>query len=90
MCLENRSEMSTESCKAGDDFIVALLNVFSRMNSVPKALTLVLEPYLDQAQIWTHLHTLAGKFEAGYCDTVLSIKRQCFLFSLCLAPVLVS
>lgn len=62
LCLENRSEMSTESCKAGDDFIVALLNVFSRMNSVPKALTLVLEPYLDQAHVWTHLHTLAGKF----------------------------
>lgn len=54
--------MSTESCKAGDDFIVALLNVFSRMNSVPKALTLVLEPYLEQAHVWTHLHTLAGKF----------------------------
>lgn len=85
--------MSKESCKAGDDFIVALLNVFSRMNSVPKALTLILEPYLEQAHLWTHLHTLAGKFEADYSDTVLSILREClfvcffFLFGPCATEV---
>lgn len=62
--------MSTKSCKAGDDFVVALFNVFSSMNSVPKALTLVLEPYLEQAQVWDHLHTLGGKVEASYCDTM--------------------
>lgn len=76
--------MSTESCKAGDDFIVALLNVFSCINSVPKALTLVLKPYLDQAHLWTQLHTLAGKFKDRYCDTILYFKAM-FLF-LCVQP----
>lgn len=90
LCLENRSEMSTETCKTGDDFIVALLNVFSRMNSVPKALTLALEPYLDQARLWTHLYTLAGKFQASYCDTVLSFLRQYFFFFFVSALVPVS
>lgn len=63
------------------------------MNSVPKALTLILEPYLEQAHLWTHLHTLAGKFEADYSDTVLSILREClfvcffFLFGPCATEV---
>ncbi|XP_051279687.1 uncharacterized protein KIAA0825 homolog isoform X1 [Dicentrarchus labrax] len=58
-CLEGCLHMSTESCKAGDDFIVALFNLFSCLNSVPKALTQVLQPYLERAQIWEHLYTLA-------------------------------
>lgn len=81
LCLENRSETSTESCKAGDAFVVALLNVFSCMASVPQALTLVLEPYLEQAQLWEHLHTLAGT-AASYRH-----PRQEFS-SLCLVVVL--
>ncbi|TNM89764.1 hypothetical protein fugu_003998 [Takifugu bimaculatus] len=59
LCLENCSEMSAESRKAADAFVVALFNVFSCMASVPQALTLVLQPYLEQAQIWEQLHTLA-------------------------------
>nr|XP_046243006.1 uncharacterized protein KIAA0825 homolog isoform X2 [Scatophagus argus] len=59
LCQESCSEMSTESCKAGDDFIVALFSLFSGLNNVPKALTLVLQPYLERAQIWEHLYTLA-------------------------------
>lgn len=53
--------MSAESRKAAEAFVVALFNVFSCMTSVPQALTLVLQPYLEQAQIWEQLHTLAGK-----------------------------
>ncbi|XP_074526836.1 uncharacterized protein KIAA0825 homolog isoform X2 [Halichoeres trimaculatus] len=58
-CQESSSEMSTESSKAGDDFILNLFNLFSCLNNVPKALTQVLEPYLEHAQIWEHLFTLA-------------------------------
>ncbi|XP_076585875.1 uncharacterized protein KIAA0825 homolog isoform X1 [Chaetodon auriga] len=58
-CMEGCLEMSTESSKAGDDFIVALFNLFSCLNNVPKALTEVLQPYLERAQIWDHLYTLA-------------------------------
>lgn len=53
--------MSTVSCKAGDDFIVTLFNLFTCLNNVPKALTRVFQPYLERAQIWEHLYTLAGK-----------------------------
>ncbi|XP_069555977.1 uncharacterized protein KIAA0825 homolog [Brachyistius frenatus] len=58
-CQESSSEMSTENCKAGDDFIVALFNLFSCLNNVPKALTQALQPYLERAHIWEHLYTLA-------------------------------
>lgn len=53
--------MSTESCKAGDDFMMSLFNLFSCLNNVPKALTQALQPYLERAHIWEHLYTLAGK-----------------------------
>lgn len=53
--------MSMESRKAGDDFIVALFNLFSCLNNVPEALTHVLQPYLERAQVWEHLYTVAGK-----------------------------
>lgn len=61
VCLENHSEMSAGSCTAADAFVVALFNVFSRMSSVPQALALVLQPYLERAQLWEQLHALAGK-----------------------------
>ncbi|XP_007562817.1 uncharacterized protein KIAA0825 homolog isoform X1 [Poecilia formosa] len=59
-CQETDSEMSTENCKAGDDFIVALFNLFSCLNNVPKALTQALQPYLEKAHIWKYLYKLAG------------------------------
>ncbi|XP_065821463.1 uncharacterized protein KIAA0825 homolog [Labrus bergylta] len=58
-CQKSRLETSTEHCKAADDFVVTLFNLFSCLNNVPKALTQVLEPYLEQEQIWEHLYTLA-------------------------------
>ncbi|XP_027133664.1 uncharacterized protein KIAA0825 homolog isoform X3 [Larimichthys crocea] len=58
-CQESCLEMSTVSCKAGDDFIVTLFNLFTCLNNVPKALTRVFQPYLERAQIWEHLYTLA-------------------------------
>ncbi|XP_063753465.1 uncharacterized protein KIAA0825 homolog isoform X3 [Eleginops maclovinus] len=60
LCQENSLEMSTDSCKAGDDFIVASFNLFSHLNNVPKALTQSLQPYLERSCIWEHLFTLAG------------------------------
>ncbi|XP_056275657.1 uncharacterized protein KIAA0825 homolog isoform X2 [Pseudoliparis swirei] len=59
VCQESCLEMSAESCKAGDDFKVALFNLFSRLNNVPKALTQILQPYLERSHIWEHLYTLA-------------------------------
>ncbi|XP_028269180.1 uncharacterized protein KIAA0825 homolog isoform X2 [Parambassis ranga] len=56
LCQENGS---TKDCKAGDDFIVALFNLFSCLNNVPKALTQALQPYLERANIWEHLYNLA-------------------------------
>ncbi|KAM7018093.1 uncharacterized protein KIAA0825 homolog [Tautogolabrus adspersus] len=64
LCQESRLETSTEHYKAADDFVVTLFNLFSCLNNVPKALTQVLEPYLEQAQIWEHLYTLADTTRA--------------------------
>ncbi|XP_042276768.1 uncharacterized protein KIAA0825 homolog isoform X3 [Thunnus maccoyii] len=58
-CQESGLEVSTENCKAGDDFIVALFNIFTCLNNVPKALTQALQPYLERVCIWGHLYTLA-------------------------------
>ncbi|XP_059192899.1 uncharacterized protein KIAA0825 homolog [Centropristis striata] len=58
-CQESCLEMSAETLKAGDDFIVALFNLFSCLNYVPKALTQVLQPYLEMSLKWEHLYTLA-------------------------------
>nr|XP_019949157.1 PREDICTED: uncharacterized protein KIAA0825 homolog [Paralichthys olivaceus] len=59
LCQESASEMSAESCQAGDNFIVPLFNLFSCLNNVPKALTQALQPYLERAHLWEHLYTLA-------------------------------
>lgn len=53
--------MSSESREAGDDFAVALFNLLSCLNNVPEALTHVLQEYLERAQLWGHLYTLAGE-----------------------------
>ncbi|XP_013867974.1 uncharacterized protein KIAA0825 homolog isoform X2 [Austrofundulus limnaeus] len=58
-CQESGLEMCRENCMAGDDFIVALFNLFSWLNNVPKALTQALQPYLERAHIWKHLYALA-------------------------------
>ncbi|KAM3867569.1 uncharacterized protein KIAA0825 homolog [Diretmus argenteus] len=58
-CKESGLEISSENCKAGDDFMVVLFNLLTSLNNVPKALTQALEPYLDRGQIWEHLYTLA-------------------------------
>ncbi|KAK1893063.1 putative protein KIAA0825 [Dissostichus eleginoides] len=64
ICQENSLEMSTDSCKAGDDFIVALFKLFSCLNNVPKALTQSLQPYLERSRMWEHLYTLADTTRA--------------------------
>uniref|UniRef100_A0A3P9ND18 Uncharacterized protein n=1 Tax=Poecilia reticulata TaxID=8081 RepID=A0A3P9ND18_POERE len=69
--------MSTENCKAGDDFIVSLFNLFSCLNNVPKALTQALQPYLEKAHIWKYLYKLAGNILAPVvidCVRALVIK----------------
>ncbi|XP_035496073.2 uncharacterized protein KIAA0825 homolog isoform X5 [Scophthalmus maximus] len=58
-CQESALEMSTESCQAGDNFIVTLFNLFNCLNNVPRALTQALQPYLERAHLWEHLYTLA-------------------------------
>ncbi|KAM7416505.1 hypothetical protein PAMA_018520 [Pampus argenteus] len=58
-CQESAFEVSTENCKAGDDFIVALFNIFTCLNNAPKALVQALQPYLERVHIWGHLYTLA-------------------------------
>ncbi|XP_034396586.1 uncharacterized protein KIAA0825 homolog isoform X2 [Cyclopterus lumpus] len=63
-CQESCLEMSAESCKAGEDFKVALFNLFSCLNNVPKALTQILQPYLERSHIWEHLYTLADTTQA--------------------------
>ncbi|RVE68322.1 hypothetical protein OJAV_G00090880 [Oryzias javanicus] len=60
-CEENHLQATTENHKAGDDFIMALFQLFSCLNTVPKALTQALEPYLERAHIWEHLYSVADK-----------------------------
>ncbi|XP_041856259.1 uncharacterized protein KIAA0825 homolog isoform X2 [Melanotaenia boesemani] len=59
LCQGRGSEITPVNCKAGDDFIVALFNVLSSLNNIPKALTQAFQPYLERAHIWEHLYTLA-------------------------------
>lgn len=59
-CQESNFKVSTDGCKAGDDFIVSLFNLFSCLNNAPKALTQALQPYMERAHIWEHLYTLTG------------------------------
>ncbi|XP_068166726.1 uncharacterized protein KIAA0825 homolog isoform X2 [Antennarius striatus] len=67
-------ELSTESSKAGDDFIVALFNLFSCLNNAPKALTQVLQPYLEKrARMWEDLYTLADTTQTA--PVVISCVR---------------
>ncbi|KAA8592898.1 hypothetical protein FQN60_018353, partial [Etheostoma spectabile] len=63
-CQESCLEMSSESSKAGDDFIVALFNLFSCLSNAPEALTQCLQPYLERSHIWEHLYTLADTTRA--------------------------
>eukprot|EP00064_Thunnus_orientalis_P007290 superscaffoldBa00000798_g7310 len=73
-CQESGLEVSTENCKAGDDFIVALFNIFTCLNNVPKALTQALQPYLERVCIWGHLYTLAET--TGSVPVVISCVRE--------------
>ncbi|KAM9810959.1 uncharacterized protein KIAA0825 homolog [Neosynchiropus ocellatus] len=54
---------SDENGKAGDDFIVALFNIFICLNKYPRALTQALQLYLEKTQAWEHLYTLADSGE---------------------------
>ncbi|KAM8866056.1 uncharacterized protein KIAA0825 homolog [Synchiropus picturatus] len=54
---------SKENGSAGDDFIVALFNIFICLNNHPKALTQALQLYLEKTQAWEHLYTLADSGE---------------------------
>uniref|UniRef100_A0A7N8Y3T0 KIAA0825 n=1 Tax=Mastacembelus armatus TaxID=205130 RepID=A0A7N8Y3T0_9TELE len=63
-CQGSGLAMSTENRKAGDDFLVALFNLFSSLNNVPEALTQALQPYLEKVQAWEHLYTLADTTQA--------------------------
>ncbi|XP_058493319.1 uncharacterized protein KIAA0825 homolog isoform X1 [Solea solea] len=56
---DSASEVSAESCQGGDDFIVALFQLFSGLSHVPKALIQALLPYLESTRVWEHLYTLA-------------------------------
>uniref|UniRef100_A0A8C8E2F8 KIAA0825 n=1 Tax=Oryzias sinensis TaxID=183150 RepID=A0A8C8E2F8_9TELE len=60
-CEEKDIQASKENHKAGDDFITALFNLFSCLNTIPKALTQAFEPYLERAHIWEHLYSVAEK-----------------------------
>ncbi|KAL6114369.1 kiaa0825 [Pungitius sinensis] len=61
---ESCLEICTESCKAEDDVKVAFFNLFSWLNNVPKALTQILQPYLERSDMWEHLYTLADTTQA--------------------------
>ncbi|XP_019750172.1 uncharacterized protein KIAA0825 homolog [Hippocampus comes] len=57
-CLENQLEISPQERRAGDGFLVALFNICTCLNVSPKALTQVLQPYLESLHVWEHLYTL--------------------------------
>ncbi|XP_061623214.1 uncharacterized protein KIAA0825 homolog isoform X3 [Phyllopteryx taeniolatus] len=59
LCQESHLEVSTQDCKAGDAFIIALFNICTCLNEIPKALTQVLQPYLESVHVWEHLYTVA-------------------------------
>lgn len=58
-CQETDIEISPEIREAGDNFMVALFNLFTCLNEIPKALTQTFRPYMERAHVWEHLYTLA-------------------------------
>ncbi|XP_061133735.1 uncharacterized protein KIAA0825 homolog isoform X1 [Syngnathus typhle] len=58
-CQESQPEIPTEERKAGDAFVVALFNTCTWLSDTPKALTHILQPYLETLHVWQHLYTLA-------------------------------
>ncbi|XP_077417736.1 uncharacterized protein KIAA0825 homolog isoform X1 [Vanacampus margaritifer] len=58
-CQESHLEISTQERQAGDAFVIALFNICTCLNDIPKALTQVFQPYLERLHVWEHLYTLA-------------------------------
>ncbi|XP_049618135.1 uncharacterized protein KIAA0825 homolog isoform X1 [Syngnathus scovelli] len=58
-CQEGQPEIPTQERKAGDAFVVALFNICTWLSDTPKALTQILQPYLESLHVWQHLYTLA-------------------------------
>ncbi|XP_057686985.1 uncharacterized protein KIAA0825 homolog isoform X1 [Corythoichthys intestinalis] len=58
-CQESQLNISSLDRKARDAFIIALFNIFTCLNDIPDALTLVLQPYLESVHVWEHLYTMA-------------------------------
>uniref|UniRef100_G3P827 KIAA0825 n=1 Tax=Gasterosteus aculeatus aculeatus TaxID=481459 RepID=G3P827_GASAC len=73
ICQESCLEICTESCKTEEDLKVAFFNLFSCLNNVPKALTQILQPYLERSHMWEHLYTLADTTQAA--PAVISCVR---------------
>ncbi|XP_076852059.1 uncharacterized protein KIAA0825 homolog [Brachyhypopomus gauderio] len=59
LCLDSEAAVSPEARQAADKFVEAVFSVLSSLNSVPRALALVLEDYLDRRHLWEFFCSLA-------------------------------
>ncbi|MCJ8746813.1 hypothetical protein PDJAM_G00146070 [Pangasius djambal] len=59
LCLDSKVEVSPEAQEAAAEFVEAIFAILSSLNSVPRALALVLEGYLDRRHLWDHFCSLA-------------------------------
>uniref|UniRef100_A0A671KD88 KIAA0825 n=1 Tax=Sinocyclocheilus anshuiensis TaxID=1608454 RepID=A0A671KD88_9TELE len=59
LCVDGGTEVSPDAHTAAAEFLEAVFSILSSLNSLPRALTRVLEGYLDQRHLWEHFYNLA-------------------------------
>ncbi|KAK1792179.1 hypothetical protein P4O66_012136, partial [Electrophorus voltai] len=82
LCLDGEVEVSPEAQQAADEFVEAVFAILSSLNSVPRALALVLEDYLDRTHQWERFHSLAVEEEPSLfrcIRAVVSKPTSCLL-----------
>ncbi|XP_062873932.1 uncharacterized protein KIAA0825 homolog [Trichomycterus rosablanca] len=77
LCVDSGVEVSPEDQNAGAEFVEAIFTVLSSLNNFPRALTLVLEDYLDKKHLWDHFYSLADVTEE---EPALFKRVRCVLY----------
>ncbi|XP_035386115.1 uncharacterized protein KIAA0825 homolog isoform X2 [Electrophorus electricus] len=76
LCLDGEVEVSPEAQQAADEFVEAVFAVLSSLNSVPRALALVLEDYLDRTHQWERFHSLAVEEEPSLFQCIRAVVSK--------------
>ncbi|XP_063043697.1 uncharacterized protein KIAA0825 homolog [Engraulis encrasicolus] len=68
-------EGSAERLEAADRFLEAVVSLLASLSKAPRALTQVLEPYLDKRQLWEQLHNNTDSEKSADSVVLRCIRR---------------